>query len=146
MWLSTIKFCHFNFIVNSVFFFFLSFSFSFSLSCCFVRWLLVEKSYFHWMHCMVLSLLLNCHDRIVNFFFSFKPFFFCSHVAACLQRMSIGIFFRHKPIEMHLKNYTWHQYFIFCHFSLFFFCICIDFTPSNFDFLVSVLPNFFLLL
>lgn len=48
MWLSTIKFCHFNFIVNLVgwLVFFVRLNFSFSLT---------------------LSLLLNCHDHVVIF-------------------------------------------------------------------------------
>lgn len=135
MWLSTIKFCHFNFIVNLVFFYY---NMTLSLPRCLVWWLLVEIFYFHWIHRMVLSLLLNCHDRVVNFFSNG----FCSHVAACLHWVYQYFFLAWANANAFEKLYTALVFYILSFFSFFFFFICIDFMPSNFDFLVSVLPIF----
>lgn len=104
MWLSTIKFCHFNFIVDSVFFFVCRDNL---FSSRFIR------CYFHWVHSrgsVVVAAKLSrsrCH-------FSYGLLFsFCSHIAILVIQ---------TQWKMYLKNYI-----LFCQFF-----VC-D-MPSNFRF------------
>lgn len=110
MWLSTIKFCHFNFIVDSVFFSFAATTFFPLVS--------FDAIFIEFIAAAVLWLLLNCHDHVVIF--------------------PTGCFFRFVLTSRYLwfrlnGKCIWKIIFYFVNFL---FATC----HRIFDFLVAVLP------